>query len=491
MTRTIYKILLFSNMLLFGCVSQKLDTSNNNSCNLHSDCESNFCVSGLCLDESNQEQDSLVETPRQDAQVIDLNDLDIPTDSDIISPTVRDMFVSEIDQSMEINVDMDIRDLDFGEITSDMQVSTPTEVNLCSPCTNDAFCSQLGDDSRCTAIGEGSYCTSFCDEESDCPQGFTCLTTIEQCIPNNFECLACQQTPCSNGEVCNFNTGECGIPAGLCSVCNNNTGCTDGQVCTELEESTVCLQSCANTDNCLNNMTCTDGVCLPDSGVCEPCAGTCNSQRPYCIEEESRCAECGPTVPCGDGFRCDSITYTCIDIASSMCNLDTDCQGGYCRNGICVECLQDQDCPARHLCDPNTFTCEYLACAGVECQRGSSCDPSTGRCSPGCSSEMDCSLPDRMACNNETGQCYYLDGTCDLGGEAVCAPSSQCLPNALATLDPTLPMNCTCAKEDPTNPASPDRIACHPGQTCFDLRSTLGDFLPLDLEYEATCGDGF
>ena len=90
-----------------------------------------------------------------------------------------------------------------------------------------------------------------------------------------------------------------------------------------------------------------------------------------------------------------------------------------------------------------------------------------------------------------TGQCYYPDGTCDLSGDAVCAPGGQCVPNPLAAIDPTLPANCTCAKEDPSDPLSADRIGCHPGATCNDLSALLSSIgLDLMLDFDATCGEG-
>ena len=370
---------------------------------------------------------------------------------------------------------------------------TMTNANLCMPCANDGACTSLGDGAKCTAIGEGNFCTTICTESSDCPTGYNCFESLGQCIPSNFECAACQQTPCTAGQFCNTNTGECGPPQTLCGNCSEDAGCANGGVCRNIGSQASCVQSC--DQGCPEGTTCTDGGCIPDSGTCDPCAGTCSGATSYCIAEEARCAECGPTVPCGDGLRCDLMTYSCTDaLPNGMCVTDQDCQsngGGLCFNGTCVECFQDSDCPARNTCNTNSFVCEYSPCAGVECQRGSTCDASSGRCNPGCTSNTDCALPDVMECNTQTGQCYNKDGTCDLSGDSVCAPGGQCMPNALAALDPTLPANCTCAKEDPTNPASPDRIACHPGQVCFDLRSLLGDFLPPDLEFDATCGEGF
>ena len=368
---------------------------------------------------------------------------------------------------------------------------SPTTASLCTPCNNEATCGALGEGSRCTAIGDGSFCTSSCDGSEDCPAGFTCLSTLSQCVPSNFQCVACQQIPCQGGEFCDLVSGQCGPPQGLCGSCNEDSGCADGRVCRTVGSSPVCVQPCDS--GCPEATTCVDGGCIPESGECDPCAGTCEGATPYCVEAEARCAECGPTVSCDEGLRCDLMTYTCTDaLPSGVCVTDADCPGSsLCFNGSCVECFQDTDCPARNVCNTNSFTCEYSACAGVSCQRGSSCDASSGRCTPGCATNQDCVLPDVMECNMMTGQCYYTDGTCDLSGDAVCAPGGQCMPNPLAALDPTLPANCTCAKEDPNDPLSPDRIPCHPGQSCNDLAALLMlDLSSLGLEFDATCGEG-
>ena len=166
------------------------------------------------------------------------------------------------------------------------------------------------------------------------------------------------------------------------------------------------------------------------------------------------------------------------------CATDVDCvaETPYCFTGGCVECYQDSHCRPRHRCDINSFNCIYEACAGVECQRGSACDPGTGRCTPGCQNDADCPPgDDTVACNQETGQCYFTNGGCDFGASGVCAPGGSCVPNAL---DPMMNGVCSCAKEagemEASNPLEaflnppPDRIPCQPGSTCVDL-SFLGD----------------
>jgi hypothetical protein len=79
-----------------------------------------------------------------------------------------------------------------------------------------------------------------------------------------------------------------------------------------------------------------------------------------------------------------------------------------------------------------------------------------------------------MACNGETGQCYYQDGTCDPAnvGEGVCSPGSSCTVNAL-----TMSSGCSCRKVNPDDFFSMDVIVgCHPGFTCFQLPGTPEGF---------------
>ena len=75
-----------------------------------------------------------------------------------------------------------------------------------------------------------------------------------------------------------------------------------------------------------------------------------------------------------------------------------------------------------------------------------------------------------MGCNAETGQCYYLDGTCDPGpgGQGVCAPGGTCTVNPL-----TMSPGCACQKVDPNDFLSNETIiGCQPGFVCFQLPMT-------------------
>jgi hypothetical protein len=376
---------------------------------------------------------------------------------------------------------MDVPDMMMSMPTLDMDVSPPV-VSLCSACSNNVECAALGEGAQCTPIGgEGSYCTQACNGNEECPSGYSCIDSLGQCIPEGFACVECLQNPCETGEFCNFTTGICEPPQPLCGRCSEDSGCADGGVCRTLGNTQYCLLGC--DDACPEGHTCENNACIPESGQCDACAGQCTDSQ-YCVQDEARCAECGSTVPCNDGLVCNLMTYTCEESnIGGSCIGDEDCAEGVCVSGECKQCIQNTDCPPQNACNPSTFTCEYSACAGVICQRDSMCDSNTGRCTPGCMTKADCVLPDEMECNQTTGQCYYPDGTCELGGDAVCSPGSDCVPSPLAILDPSAPPACTCRKVDPSDFASPDLIPCHPGITCLDLSA----FIPSDGSSGGSC----
>lgn len=341
---------------------------------------------------------------------------------------------------------------------------------LCRPCGADADCAELGAGARCTPFADGAYCTSACAGDGDCPEGYDCIDAVGQCLPAGLRCTGCLVDGCGPGEVCDFSNGQCTSPRDVCGTCRGDAGCRDGLTCGPLGNNQYCLTPCPD-GQCGAGFTCADGLCKPQSGMCDACQGQCGAATPYCVPDQGRCAACGPGHPCGQGLNCNPQTFACEE-GGGRCNTDLDCQGDaarpICFGGNCIGCLQDSDCAPRNACNPETRLCEANACAGVVCQRGAACDPATGRCNPGCQGPQDCAAPDIMSCNGQTGQCYYTDGACDVGGgDGVCAPGGTCNLNPL---DPMMRGICSCEKENPADFTSPDRIGCQPGHTCLQFQ---------------------
>ncbi|MEZ4470927.1 MAG: hypothetical protein R3F60_09025 [bacterium] len=361
---------------------------------------------------------------------------------------------------------------DMGPPRPDQGMTSTGE--LCSPCRGDGDCAPLGDGARCTPLGgDGAFCASACAGANDCPAGYQCVDGLGLCLPVDLRCVACLQTPCAAGSVCDTRTGDCVEPQGVCGSCTGADGCRQGLTCAPLGGRQYCFEPCQNGACGDESLACEDGLCKPVGGRCDACGGSCRGDTPYCIEAEARCGQCGPGSPCPEGLSCDLANYACVERDGCLGDIDCQAPTPVCFNGGCVACLQDTDCPARNACNAMQ-QCEPDPCRGVECQRGSQCDAQAGRCSPGCNADADCvdntGQMRPMTCNVETGQCFFNSGVCDVGqGDGVCAPGSTCTPSFL---DPNLGV-CDCALSDPMNPMSAPRIACQPGQGCLQFLPDL------------------
>lgn len=336
----------------------------------------------------------------------------------------------------------------------------------CGACINDGDCAALGDGARCTAIGDGQYCTQACAGEDDCPPGFQCVNGLNQCLPGNYRCTGCLADGCPAGQVCDYVTAECTPPRGGCGACNSDQECAAGFSCVAMGNAKHCFAPCGAGDSCEQaTYQCLDGFCKPSSAVCDACDSLCAGETPICIDLEGVCGECGDRQPCEAPLACNPLTHRCEENDGCLSSADcTEPDARFCFGGDCVQCMQTSDCPPRNECDAATWQCVSNPCAGVECQIGSVCNMETGRCDPGCQTVDDCAPLEGLACNAGTGQCYFTNGACDIGGgEAVCAPGSQCGPG----LDPTAGI-CSCRRENPLDVTNlTEIISCQPGVTCL------------------------
>lgn len=149
--------------------------------------------------------------------------------------------------------------------------------------------------------------------------------------------------------------------------------------------------------------------------------GICAGEGVFEVE-----AECPLTV-CGDGV-CEGLE-SCYEAscqedcgecpAGVPCTLHEDCQSGLCPIGVCMDCVQDADCPSGEFCS-DFDGCKAPGPYGDQCTAGSHCE--SGRCGAGfcvdCSADNQC--PSSEHCNL-VGQCIT-----DLDYGAVCTADAEC-----------------------------------------------------------------
>ncbi len=166
-------------------------------------------------------------------------------------------------------------------------------------------------------------------------------------------------------------------------------------------------------------------------------AGCSDDKKP---EATSLCNE----NTCGENETCNDQTGLCEP--NMGCVSDETCNGKYCHNGTCVECVRDDQCADAQKCRNNQ--CEYECsensqcdgyCADHKCQACTSrsqCDDGdlcrNGKClAPSetnieCESDDDCS--DNKVCKLENNQCVRCVDEDDCTNNEICRSDNTCGP---------------------------------------------------------------
>ncbi|MEZ4442585.1 MAG: hypothetical protein R3B72_26060 [Polyangiaceae bacterium] len=124
---------------------------------------------------------------------------------------------------------------------------------------------------------------------------------------------------------------------------------------------------------------CGNQVCDPQLG-CVDCLndGDCSMQQPICVL--GSCEECGKNADCPPMELCNPATHQC----QSPCNGNQGCNQGpadICdpNTGLCVECLNDNQCGGDQLCSPDGVCVDCLS--NNDCGNNNPiCDPTQGQC---------------------------------------------------------------------------------------------------------------
>jgi hypothetical protein len=345
--------------------------------------------------------------------------------------------------------------------------------NLCKPCATSDGCKAVGgaQDVCVDYQDEGSFCGGACQEDEDCPWGFSCsdVLTIDgietrQCIADAGSCPCTQKSAelllwtlcdranefglCDGKRICTeegLSDCDAAMPDketcnGLDDDCDSDIDepddvdgkyvslCDDGNDCTEDK----CLGEAGCEHTILNQGECLDG---------DPCTVADHCQAGICTGNPVLCDDSNPCTDdsCDGAGGCQFVnnSESCDD--SDPCTVADQCEDGICAGtSIPCDCTSDADCaefededlcngilycdldnwPYKCVVDESTVVVCPEPVPGIDaiCQQAA-CNAATG----------DCSLvPDHEGIACDDGDLCSLGDACAAG---LCVPGVQVVCN--------------------------------------------------------------
>ena len=226
---------------------------------------------------------------------------------------------------------------------------------------------------------------------------FVAAFTFALLVPAFFVLPSCSGPACTDG-------GE-GCPCKEATECGEPRDCMgwlcDGTCHTYNERVSFrcAILPCAGPGNC-------PGVC-DGAGTCIGCLQDTDCGPGHTCEAGNVCSSCGDGLKNGDetGVDCGGACPLC----PGTCNVDADCPGGYCWEGLCVRCNDGIQNGDEQGVDCGTLDSHCPVCLGFYCTDDMQCV--SGQCSA-----------DRSCCKVACDGCTR----CNLDGE--CVPAVGSLP---------------------------------------------------------------
>lgn len=291
-----------------------------------------------------------------------------------------------------------------------------------------------------------------------------------QCTTPDPSVPGCTQGSCGEGEECAVVPDQCQSSSCACmdGVWACTADCGEARACQPVEEPQACTTPKPTTQECTVDADCgAEQFCAISAlDVCVPTSCECSQGDWVCTDDCGRANECQDATP-----------QTCSgpDPSIQECAVDADCAGAQvcvpsgddgcapsacsCMDGqwVCTaDCGEIRECrdPAPEVCgdqDPGQPFCNAVP---MPCPVGQEREAKDG-CWGECVLEDTCESPIEM-CNGQRDPTYQecdvdadcgQGGTCEIGAQAVCIPSScSCDPDVgwtVCTDDCNAPRACS------------------------------------------------
>ncbi len=144
-----------------------------------------------------------------------------------------------------------------------------------------------------------------------------------------------------------------------------------------------------------------------------------NTDTNFCNQDENRLSL---------SFTAENMTG---NLPEGWCEDESDCDGGYCRNHICIECRESNDCGEFEVCDQQEGICT-TDCTNWECNGGVCVDGVCKECknTKDCDNDLACIDNQCLPCADETDceEKHCLNGSCvECRTGADCSGGKGCL----------------------------------------------------------------
>jgi hypothetical protein len=330
-------------------------------------------------------------------------------------------------------------------------------------CNASSTCVGCGtSDSACvTAYGSGYICVSNGCVTGTCHTGASCTATPGQICNASHTCANCTddsgcQSSYTDGRICVGNSCVVGN-------CHDNTGCSNGQICTnnkcvdcasdsECASGQVCISGGCTTGDCHVAADCHDSTKVCTSNKCSACASNadCTATGAYGADHVCSAGSCkaGNCLVKGDCATTGTICGAQTPLTCGACtgaNADAACATEYgaghiCNGGACVAgtCHDSTTCSAGQVCNPTSHTCTGCGsgtagdttCQG-DARYGTTYICQANACIVGnCHTAASCNNPAQVCKTFTCGMCSTnLDCTTAYGTNHVCS-GGACISGA-------------------------------------------------------------